>query len=208
VVVPVEIEAAGLSVRDAYQLMTATILPRPIAWAGTRSADGADNLAPFSYFMGVGSKPPSLAISVAKARTPDGGLRLKDTARNILETGAFTVSLVAVPDGPVMVQTSLDWPTEESEFEAVGLVAMPAARVAACYPSVARAVMECRLLHHLDLGSTTLFVGEVLLFRYADGVLGADGLPQVHALDPLARLGGTAYTTLGQVLNLPPGQRG
>lgn len=205
---PVEIEAAQLSVRDAYHLMTATILPRPIAWVGTRSAGGADNLAPFSYFMGVGSRPPSLAISVSKARAADGELRLKDTARNILETGAFTVSLVAAPDGPAMVRTSLDWPAEHSEFDAAGLVAVPAARVAACYPSVARAVMECQLLHQLDLGSATLFVGEVLLFRYADGVLGPDGLPRVHALDPLARLGGTTYTTLGAVLDLPPGTRG
>ena len=205
---PVEIDAATLSVRDAYQLMTGTILPRPIAWAGTRSREGVDNLAPFSYFMGVGSKPPSLAISVSKARTPDGELRLKDTARNILATGAFTVSLVAAPDGPAMVRTSLDWPADHSEFDAAGLVALPATRVAACYPSVARAVMECQLLHQLDLGGTTLLVGEILLFRYADGVLGADGLPQVQALDPLARLGGTTYTTLGQVLDLPPGRRG
>ena len=58
------IDPQHLSTRHVYQLVTSMIQPRPIAWVGTRSLSGISNLAPFSYFMGVSSDPPALAISM------------------------------------------------------------------------------------------------------------------------------------------------
>src|SRR5262245_30341454 len=137
-----ERDPASMSVRDVYALMTSMLIPRPIAWTGTRGRDGVDNLAPFSYFMGVSSRPPAIAISVARA----GKGLLKDTARNILETGEFTVSLASVAQAEALNQTSARFPPEISEFEAVGLRAVPGLRVAAPRPAEALATMECRLL--------------------------------------------------------------
>ena len=87
---------------------------------GSRAADGTDNLAPFSYFMGVSTRPPSIAISVARGRK---GV-LKDTASNILETEVFTVSMVSHRLVTPMVQTSLPEGPEVSEFRANGLEAV------------------------------------------------------------------------------------
>ena len=83
VINPAEMDALG-----AYKLATSLLVPRPIAWVGSRAADGTDNLAPFSYFMGVSTRPPSIAISVARGRK---GV-LKDTASNILETEVVIAS--------------------------------------------------------------------------------------------------------------------
>lgn len=191
------IDPDDLRGRHVYRLMTSLLIPRPIAWVGSRSPAGVNNLAPFSYFMGVASRPPAVAISVARA----GRDALKDTARNILETGVFTVSMVSDSLGEAMVQTSVSWPPEVSEFDAAGLRAVSATRVPAPRPAEALACMECRVLHTHDLGTTHLIVGQVLLFDLDEGILveGREGNPLVDAaaLDPLARLGGLQYARLG-----------
>lgn len=199
-----KIDSASLSSADAYRLLISFITPRPIAWTGTRSLCGVDNLAPFSFFMGVSSSPPSLALSVA--RGPGG--TLKDTARNILDTGAFTVSAVSVEQGAAMAMTAGSWPPEVSEFARAGLTPVHGDLVAAPYPAEARAVMECRRMDHLDLGAAHLFVGEVLRWHLSEEVAarGREGNPLVDtfALDPLARLGGVDYARLGERLSFVP----
>ena len=74
-----QIDFAALKPRNAYQWMTSTIIPRPIAWVSTLSADGVTNLAPFSFFQGVTASPPTLMF--VPANTRDG--QKKDTLRNI-----------------------------------------------------------------------------------------------------------------------------
>ncbi len=106
------IDPKDLEPLEAYKLGTSVIVPRPIAWVGSRSTEGIDNLAPFSYFMGVSTNPPSVAISVARGR---GGV-LKDTANNILRTGVFTVSTVSHAMVDAMVDSSRPWPADQSEF--------------------------------------------------------------------------------------------
>lgn len=196
--------SSDLRGKHIYRLMTSLVVPRPIAWVGSRSASGVDNLAPFSYFMAVSSKPPALAISVARA----GRDALKDTAANIFETGVFTVSMVPQRLGEAMVQTSLRWPASASEFDAAGLTAVEGDVVAAPRPAEAPASMECRLLHHHDLQTAHLLVGEVVAFHVDDSLVveGRDGNPEVdsQALDPLARLGGDLYLPFGQPVPLRP----
>ena len=75
------IDLSELDRRAAYRLLTSIIVPRPIAWVGTRSSEGVNNLAPFSFFNGVSTSPPIISVSVARA----GRSGLKDTAKNILE---------------------------------------------------------------------------------------------------------------------------
>ena len=196
------IDPAALRALDVYHLMTSILIPRPIAWVGTRSADGIDNLAPFSYFMGVSSRPPALAISVSRLR----GGALKDTARNILETGVFTVSMVPVALADRMNHTAAAWPAAASEFEAAGLTAAESDAVAAPYPAESPVSMACKLVHAHDMGSTHLLVGEITLFLLDDAVLGEDGRVVARRLDPLARLGGQGYAGLGEIFSLarPP----
>jgi len=192
-----EIDPATLDKAAAYGLMIRLIVPRPIAWVGSRSARGEDNLAPFSYFMGVASAPPMLALSVSRGRAG----ALKHTARNLLETWVFTVSVVEEAHLDPMHASGGAW--EEPEFDVLGIPRAEGSVVAAPWVAGVRAAMECRVAHVLDLDQVHLFVGEVLRFHLA---------PEVAAgaeLRPMARLGGDAYTTLGELLhrgrvNVPP----
>ena len=54
--------------KEAYNLFTSVIVPRPIAWVTTLNEDGSANAAPFSFFMGVTSYPPRLAFSISSRR--------------------------------------------------------------------------------------------------------------------------------------------
>jgi flavin reductase (DIM6/NTAB) family NADH-FMN oxidoreductase RutF len=57
-----EFELQKQTAREAYQLVTRIVAPRPIALVSTESSAGAGNLAPFSYVMMGGSNPPSCVI--------------------------------------------------------------------------------------------------------------------------------------------------
>ena len=191
------IDPADIDKASVYRLMTSAIVPRPIAWVGTTDGSAAgvedpagDNLAPFSYFMGVSSAPPLLAVSVARGRAGT----LKHTARNILATSCFSVSIPSLSDLTAMHATGGEW--AGSEFEAVGVLRAAGQRIRAPRPANALFTMECELHHALDLESTHLFVGRVVLFSAAAGVL--RGLEvDAAALAPIARLGGDAYAELG-----------
>ena len=80
---------AQIGPRDRHKLLTSTIIPRPIAWVSTRSADGVDNAAPFAFFNVFGEDPPVLALGIH-----DGANGPSDTGNNIRATGEFVVNLV------------------------------------------------------------------------------------------------------------------
>jgi len=198
------IDPSELTPLEAYKLATSLIVPRPIAWVGSVSPSGIENLAPFSYFMGVSTSPPAIAISVARGRR---GV-LKDTAENILATKQFSVSIVPFSLAEPMVQTGVSLPSDVSEFEAVGLQSVGCDTVDAPRPSVASVTMECRLVHSHDMGSTHLLVGEVSRYHLADQVMVTDSkghrVVDVAKLDAIGRLGGATYCRISDVFELRP----
>ena len=99
--------------------MIETILPRPIAWVSTVSAAGVRNLAPFSFFTGVTSTPPTLLFCCGNKR---GGIP-KDTAQNCIDTGEFVVNVVVGAQCDDML-TSAALDAQVDEFEAAGLDAV------------------------------------------------------------------------------------
>ncbi len=95
-----------LELKEIYHLMISGISPRPIAFVGSKSSSGIDNLAPFSYFNGFGSNPPIIGFSPANSgRTGEK----KDTLVNIERTKEFTVSIVNYLMGEQMSLTSCDY---------------------------------------------------------------------------------------------------
>ena len=196
------VDPADLEPLAAYKLATSIIVPRPIAWVGTRSPLGIDNLAPFSYFMGVSTKPPSIAISIARGRK---GV-LKDSASNILATKQFTVSIVSLDMAEKMVESSRTWPTEISEFEAVGLTAQESDVISAPRPTEAMVAMECRLVHVHDMQSNHLLVGEVHRYHIEDSIVVMDEkghrTVDIRGLNPVGRLGGYEYCLTNERFSL------
>src|SRR6476660_7939863 len=102
--------------------MVGIIVPRPIAFVSTISADGVLNLAPFSFFTGISANPPVICFS-PMIRSSDG--QKKDTLRNIEETGEFVVNVVSEDFAQKMNLCAPEYPPEVDEFEASGLTAMP-----------------------------------------------------------------------------------
>src|ERR1700756_4855526 len=88
-------DPAGHPQRQVYKLMTGVIVPRPIALVSTVDADGVANVAPFSFFCGVGSAPPTLLFCPALHGTDVNGVQRKDTLANVEATGEFVVNVVS-----------------------------------------------------------------------------------------------------------------
>jgi flavin reductase (DIM6/NTAB) family NADH-FMN oxidoreductase RutF len=193
------IAAADLDKRSSYFLLSSVVVPRPIAWIGTRGA-GSDNLAPFSFFMGVSARPPRVAVSIARGRR---GV-LKDTLVNLLETQVCTISLVDSAHLAAMHHSSAGFAPDTDEFTAVDVPKGQGHEVDAPYVADAPSILECRLVSAQDLGDVHLCVLEVVQFHVADRAWdAAAGMAQVAELDPVGRLGGT-YATLGPEQRLPP----
>jgi flavin reductase (DIM6/NTAB) family NADH-FMN oxidoreductase RutF len=193
------IDPAGHSAREIYALMISAIVPRPIALVSTTDGRGGRNLAPFSYFMGVASAPPVLAISTVGRR--DG--QKKDTLRNIEATREFVVNVVSEPMAEAMNLSSADFPYGHDEFAAAGLNPVPGARVAAPRVAESPVQMECRLERIVEVGAqpASLILGEVVLFHVREDVL-TDGRIDVSKLKPVARLGGSDYAHVRDVFSM------
>jgi tetratricopeptide (TPR) repeat protein/flavin reductase (DIM6/NTAB) family NADH-FMN oxidoreductase RutF len=179
--------------RKAYGLMASAIAPRPIAWVCTQSKDGVVNLAPFSFFQMVTGTPPTLMIS--PLLQSDGSL--KDTTRNIIETGEFVVNLVSHGMREKMNETSFSFPASVSEIEQCGIATLPAKRVQVPRVAGVPVSLECRVASVLpypaDKPSCHIILGEVLIAHIDDGVLDEHGRIDPRRLDLISRMGGDWY---------------
>jgi flavin reductase (DIM6/NTAB) family NADH-FMN oxidoreductase RutF len=195
----ITIAPSDLDPRDAYRLLISVIVPRPVAWVSSRGADGSHNLAPFSFFNGVGGHPPTIVVSIGRRQG-----RPKDSLRNIQETGEFVVNIVSEDLAEAMNLTSGEYGYEVDEFERAGLTPAPSIDVRAPRVAEARAALEVRATQFVPVDGThySLVLGRVLRFHLQDGLLRPNGLVDSRRLKPVARLGGDEYARLGEVFTM------
>ncbi len=180
-----------------YHFMISVIVPRPIAFITTVNPGGRVNAAPFSFFNGLTSEPPLLGVSInTRAGAP------KDTLRNIRDTGEFVVNVVTEAMAEKVVYASGEWPPEVDELALTGLGALPSELVKPPRVAESPVHLECRLHREIPLGETAFVVGEILLAHVAEEVL-TEGRVDPAKLRPLARLGGSGYAGLGELLRIP-----
>jgi flavin reductase (DIM6/NTAB) family NADH-FMN oxidoreductase RutF len=197
------LRAADLGAEDCYRLLGGLVVPRPIAWISTRNAAGLVNLAPFSCYTYVCSKPPMVGVNI--------GLRngeLKDTARNIRDTKEFVVNIGDVSMVSAIHQSADEYGPDESEAELLGLDMVAADLISTPRLRDVPASMECRLHSIQEFGETRaqFIVGEVVLFHFRSGVC-VDGKVDIQQLKPLGRIGGLQYCAPGPFINMPPIRR-
>jgi flavin reductase (DIM6/NTAB) family NADH-FMN oxidoreductase RutF len=187
------LDFSKLPARDIYGWMSSTIVPRPIAWASTISADGKNNLAPFSFFQGITSNPPTLMFVPVNNR--DG--QPKDTVRNILQVPEFVINLVSYALAEPMNATSATLPYGESEADKFGIAMTPSTRVRPPRVAAAPVAFECTLDRIVDIGEGPLaahvIFGRIQLVHVSDAVLGAAGRIDQAKLDLIGRLSGDWY---------------
>lgn len=189
-----EINPKDISKKERYKLLSASILPRPIAFVSTKSKEGISNLAPFSFFTGVTSDPPTLCF--APNRNSDG--TKKDTLINIEETGQFAVHVVSAEVMEAMSQSAANFPPEVDEFKEVGLTEAPSVTIDVPRIKEAKICMECKLLQTVSVADNGfLVIGEVLHFYFADDVY-KDGYIDADRLNIIGRWAGYDYLKNGE----------
>ncbi len=194
------IDPDNLDSKSVYKLLIGAVVPRPIAWTSTMSADGIPNLAPFSFFTVASRQPPTLCISVGPRTDEEPGS--KDTLANIEATGEFVVNIVSVPLSNAMHESSGNHPPEANEFEKAGLTPAPCEVVKAPKVGEAGVSMECVLDRVLEIGSDHLVLGRMVRFHIRDELYTENGRIDVAKLQPLGRLAGD-YTKIETIFDLP-----
>jgi len=172
----------------------AVVSPRPIGWISSRSAEGHDNLAPYSFFNAVAYTPPQVMF----ASTGE-----KDSLRNIRETGVFCCNIVAFEQALQMNATSESLPRDADEFTHAGLEKSECSEIACARVADAPAALECKLTRIVDLegAENFLILGEVVGVHLRDDCV-VDGRFDVTTFNPLSRLGYRDYAKVSEVFSL------
>lgn len=180
------------------------IVPRPIGWVSTMDREGVVNLAPYSFFNGVCSDPPTVMFA-SEGSHVDGAF--KDSATNVGETGEFVCNLATWELREAMNATSAQVPRSVNEFELAGLTPAPARLVAPPRVAESPVHLECRHLQTVELPSndpqrpTLVVFGRVVGIHIDDGII-RDGVIDMDVFRPIARLGYMDYTMVDNVFTM------
>lgn len=195
-----------------YKLLIGGIVPRPVAFVSTVSPTGKANLAPYSFFNGVGSDPMMLLF--CPVNRDDGGE--KDTLRNCKPeaeggTGEFVVNAAVEAYARAVAGAAEALPYGESEFALVGLTPAPSRVVAP--PRVAEAPLayECRTVQVIRTrpghpGGGNIVLGEVVHVYVRDDLVDERLRIDPARLRAVGRMGGRTFVRTGDRFDLPFGR--
>ncbi|TWH72352.1 flavin reductase family protein [Modestobacter roseus] len=185
----VHFDPAEMAPPAFYRVLNSVVVPRPIAWVCTRSADGVLNLAPHSFYTVACVDPPVVQFT---------SVGRKDSLTNAEQTREFTVSLTPEAMFEQVNATGTDFPPDQDEAEHTG-VRLEASEVVGV-PRVAESPvsLECVLQGTVSFGDSTVVFGRVVHIAVAAAAV-EDGRPRIEHLRPLARLGGNEWSTIGEV---------
>lgn len=176
----------------AYKLLAATVMPRPIAWVVSQDDQGRVNAAPYSFFNVMGSAPPTVALGMLA----DPARGVKDSARNILDTGEFVVCLVPERLAAAANLTAIDAPRGVNELALAGLATTDSVHVKPPRISDSPVAFECRRHTTVETGPNQwVVIGQVIAVHIDDRfILDADRAHiDTPALDLVARSYGSDY---------------
>ncbi len=180
------------------------VIPRPIGWISTKSADGIDNLAPYSQFQNLSFDPPYVMIAINQSIK---GTR-KDTTVNIEQNGEFVYNMATYDLREAVSRSAVEEPPEVDEFELAGLSKVASVKVKPCRVGESPIQFEC--VHHQTIrlpgigpqGTVDLIIGKVVLVHIKDEFILPDGKIDILKIKPLARLGYHDYTVVESIFEM------
>ncbi|GAA0611153.1 flavin reductase family protein [Kribbella sandramycini] len=188
-----ELDPDEVGPRKTYATLNAIVIPRPIAWVSTISADGILNLAPHSFYTVASVRPPMVQFT---------SVGRKDTLTNIEATREFVINLAPAPLFEQINASATDFPPEISEFDAIGVTPEPSRTITAPRVAESPAALECTLHTTIPLGDCTLVIGQVRSIALTPTAL-TNNHPTPELLNPLARLDQDNWSTLGPLRQTP-----
>ncbi len=162
-----------------YPLLNSLVVPRPIAWISTLSADGVGNLAPHSFFTVACARPPIVQFT---------SVGVKDTLRNLRVTGECTVNVASRPLLEQVNASSAPFEADVDEADWLSVAMEPSELVGPPRVAASPASLECRLHSTVELGDSTVVFLDVVAVTVQEEALDGDH-PSMTALQPLSRLG-------------------
>lgn len=208
-----EIDPERISQPERYRLLIGCIVPRPIAWVSTVSPDGGSvNLAPFSFFNGVGSNPMTLLF--CPANKADGSE--KDTLRNCKPaaeggSGEFVVNVATDALAQQMAACAEPLPYGESEFDLSGLTMEKCAVVKPPRVAESPIAFECRTVQVIRMNPGAAAGGNIVIGRVVhvfvrDGLVNERFHSDPDVLDAIGRMGGLGYAQTRERFEMPMGK--
>jgi flavin reductase (DIM6/NTAB) family NADH-FMN oxidoreductase RutF len=188
-----------------HSVYNALVVPRPIGWISSMSADGVINLAPYSFFNSVSGDPPCVMYCPNGWRR--GTKEPKDSLTNVEQTGEFVFNMCTYDLRHQMNATAEHVPASVDEMAKAGLEAAPCHLVKPPRVKASPIALECQYLQTVKLPASSegrpnnIVIGQVIGIHVADDVI-IDGIIDVNKVNPLARLGYLDYATLGTVFSL------
>lgn len=193
-----------LEPKSRYKLITASIVPRPIALVTTRNKDGSTNAAPFSFFNVFSEDPPLVVLGLQTK--PDKSL--KDTTTNIRNNGEFVVNLVDDKMVEKMVVCASDYPKGESEPVHAGLKLSQSKKINVDYITESPFSFECKRITVLQFSNTRdLAIGEILGMHARKSLIDYKNYHvNWNKYHPIGRLFASHYIYTGNTLSfqIPP----
>lgn len=188
-----------------YNPFKSICVPRPIAWVSSISPDGLLNIAPFSQFTNLSFDPPCIVLSISNR---PGGVRHKDTAQNIFDTGEFVVNMATYELRDRVESTAQEVAPGVNEAELAELEMIDSKLVKPPRIKASPVQMECRYYTSLQVpgnhGPHHLIVGRVVGIHIRDDVITPEGKIDIIKIRPLARLGYLDYTSVESMFTMLP----
>ena len=152
------------------------IFPTPVWCVGTYDINGNPNVMTIAWGGICCSKPPCVTISLRKATYTYG---------SILEREAYTLS---VPSRDYVKEADyfgIVSGREVNKFQETGLTPVKSDLVDAPYVSEFPMILECKLIHHFEIGLHTQFIGEIIDVKADEDALYEDGKPDIMKISPI-----------------------
>ena len=194
-------DVAQLDAQQNYQLLIGGITPRPIAWISTRSKEGVDNLAPYSFFTVASCNPPVLLYTQVTQRSGNNN----DTLQNLLETKECVVNIVNSALLEQMNATSAALGIKESEFSFANVEACESAQVLTKSVKNAPVRYECRLREVVRVSDLPAG-GQLILLDvtgiYVDDALYKNDTIDQQDIDSVGKMGGNHFSLTTNTIEL------
>ncbi len=179
-----------------YDPFKAIVAPRPIGWVTSMSTKGEINLAPYSFFNGVNSKP-NLVMFGSEGR--------KDSVAFIEETKEFVCNLATYDLRDSMNETAAPLARGVNEMVRAGLAPAPSRLVKPPRVATAPCALECKLVRIVPMTTHDgapvdchVVFGQVVGVHIDDRFI-VNGLLDTAAMRPIARCGYDQYAVVESV---------